>query len=77
MRRPSRPSCCRSGVSLVLAAADLVIPVDGGRGVVSGLILSGQAMDRGVRVPPKCAATSLVLLKGVSMAQAQPTAKWL
>ena len=42
------------------------------RGVLSGLIPFGQEMTIGLRVPPKCAATSLVERNGVLPAQAQP-----
>ena len=43
-----------------------------GRGVASGLIFAGHDTAIGLRVPPKCAATSLVDLYGVLPAQAQP-----
>ena len=42
------------------------------RGVLSGLIPFGQEMTIGLRVPPKCAATSLVDRNGVLPAHAQP-----
>ena len=42
------------------------------RGVLSGLIPFGHEMTIGLRVPPKCAATSLVDRNGVLPAHAQP-----
>ncbi len=42
------------------------------RGVASGLIFAGQRTAIGLRVPPKCDASSLVPLYGVLPAQAQP-----
>ena len=42
------------------------------RGVLSGLIPLGQETTIGLRVPPKCAATSLVDRNGVLPAHAQP-----
>ena len=42
------------------------------RGVLSGLIPFGQEITIGLRVPPKCAATSLVDRNGVLPAHAQP-----
>ncbi|MNT74500.1 hypothetical protein D3C72_2133250 [compost metagenome] len=42
------------------------------RGVVSGRMPRGHDTTSGVRVPPKCAAISLVLWNGVEPAQAQP-----
>ncbi|MCY1298826.1 hypothetical protein D9M69_456580 [compost metagenome] len=41
------------------------------------LILAGQEMTSGLRVPPKCEATCLVHWNGVFMAWAQPAGKWL
>ena len=42
------------------------------RGVLSGLIPFGHETTIGLRVPPKCAATSLVDRNGVLPAHAQP-----
>ena len=42
------------------------------RGVRSGLMPLGHEMTIGLRVPPKCEATSLVWRNGVLPAQAQP-----
>ena len=42
------------------------------RTALSGLMPFGHETTIGLRVPPKCAATSLVLLKGVQPAHAQP-----
>src|SRR6202044_1451544 len=42
------------------------------RGVGSALIFAGQRTAIGLRVPPKCAATSLVDLYGLLPAQAHP-----
>jgi hypothetical protein len=41
------------------------------------LMRLGQAIATPCRVPPKCDATCLVHLNGVSKAQVQPTAMWL
>ena len=40
-------------------------------------IPSGQWTIVPLRVPPQCDATCLVHWKGVDIAHAQPTAKWL
>ncbi len=43
----------------------------------ASLMRLGQAIAMPLRVPPKCDATCLVHLNGVSNAQVQPTAMWL
>src|SRR4051794_33359403 len=46
------------------------------RGVASGVILAGQRTTMGLRVPPKCEASSLVPLYGVLPAHPQPAWYW-
>src|SRR5262249_32201115 len=41
------------------------------------LMRAGQELTRGLRMPPKCEATCLPHWKGVFIAQAHPTGKWL
>src|SRR5579863_5198548 len=48
-----------------------------GRGAASGLILDGQRIAMGLRVPPKCEASNFVPLYGVLPAQAQAPWYWL